>query len=418
VSLFAVLAVLLTLTAVFSWINHRWIRLPATVGVMAIALAFSSALLGLHHLGLHLDGWAVNLLAHIDFDEALLNGMLSFLLFAGALGVDLEDLSREKLVVGVMATVGVVLSTLIVGSLINLLLTLVGVELPVIYGYLFGALISPTDPVAVLAILHHVGAPREIETQIAGESLFNDGVGVVVFFVVLGIAGGGADASVSGALGLLALEVVGGVVAGLVLGYVAFRMLRSVDQYQVEILITLALVTGVYALAQRFHVSAPIAVVVAGLLIGNHGRRFAMSEKTREHLDQFWELVDEILNAVLFVLLGLELIVLPLDPAILSIALVVIPLVISARLVSIALPRFLLKALGSRGGGDLLVLTWGGLRGGISVAMALSLPEGPQRDILLGLTYPVVAFSILIQGPTVAALVRRRLGLKSGGAAS
>jgi CPA1 family monovalent cation:H+ antiporter len=404
--LFNTVAVLVTLAAILSYVNHRYVRLPTTIGLMAIALALSLGLIVLGHLGFGIEEQAERLLASIDFDETLLGGMLSFLLFAGALHVNFNDLYEQKRIIGVLATAGVVASTIMVGFSVWYVQGFLDFEVPLIYCLLFGALISPTDPIAVLSILRSVGAPRTLAAKISGESLFNDGVGVVVFLVILEMATGD-EMGVGDVAALLIQETGGGLVLGLVAGLVAFQMLKSVDNYQVEVLITLALVTGTYAAADSLHLSGPIAVVVAGLLIGNKGRLLAMSDTTRENLDTFWELIDEVLNAVLFVLIGLEVLVISFGAEHLILSLAVIPIVIFARLISVALPVTVLRWFRSFSPGAIRIITWGGLRGGISVALALSIPAGPERAVLLPLTYVIVIFSILVQGLTIGALVRR-----------
>jgi len=400
-------ALLLSLAAIFSYLNHRYIRLPTTIGLMLIALLLSLGLLGLDRLGLVFPAeWARYVLGEIDFNLTLLHGMLSFLLFAGALHVNLDDLAQQKWVIVILASVGVLVSTFIIGGLTWWLLGILGLHIGLLYCLLFGALISPTDPIAVLGILKTAGAPKSLETKIAGESLFNDGVGVVIFLALLGIVTSG-EVSAEEVIELFLVEALGGVLFGLFIGWIAYRMLAQVDNYQVEILITLALVMGGYALAGALHVSGPIAIVVAGLLIGNHGRMLAMSAKTREHLDTFWELVDEILNAVLFVLIGLEVLALTFREAYLPAALVLIPAVLLARFISVGLPVILMRRYRRFSPHAVKVLTWGGLRGGISVALALSLPAGPERQAILAITYIVVVFSILVQGLSVGRLVRK-----------
>jgi len=400
-------AILVTLAALFGYINHRYIRLPTTIGLMVIALAMSLSLI---LLGFH--GWsdienhAKLILSSIDFNQTLMHGMLSFLLFAGALHVELDDLSSQKWVVAILATVGVTLSTFLVGTAAWYLLHWLNVQLPYVYCLLFGALISPTDPIAVMGIIKTVGAPKSLETKIAGESLFNDGVAVVIFLVLLSIATSENEIT-PGFVGLLFVEeAIGGILFGLVTGYITYRLLKNVNNYQVEILLTLALVMGGYALATAIHVSGPLAMVVAGLLIGNHGRQFAMSEYTREHLDTFWELVDEILNAVLFVLIGLEILVLTFIDDHLFASILMIPIVILARMISVGLPIGFMRYKRSFSPHVVKILTWGGIRGGISVALALSLPAGPERELILSLTYVVVIFSIIVQGLTIGRLVR------------
>ena len=401
-------AVLVSLTALFAYINHRFIGLPTAIGVMLIALVVSLVLIAFGELGIaNIDSNAERLLAAVDLNTTLMHGMLSFLLFAGALHIKLNDLYQHKWVIAVLATFGVLVSTIIVGSLVWLLFGVLGVDIGFIYCLLFGALISPTDPIAVLATLKSVGVEKSLETKIAGESLFNDGVGVVVFLVLLGLALNPGRITFDDALLLFVQEAVGGVLLGLVLGYFVFWLLRSVDSYQVEILLTLGLVMGGYALATALHTSGPIAIVVAGLLIGNSGRRLAMSDKTREHLDTFWELVDEILNAVLFVLIGLEVLLLKFTPDYMIAGLIAIPLVLLARSVSVGFPIGLFRLRRSFSPHVVKFLVWGGLRGGISVALALSLPSGTERDIFRARTYVVVVFSILVQGLTIGRLARR-----------
>jgi len=346
------------------------------------------------------------MLASIEFDETLLHGMLSFLLFAGALHVNLDDLSRQRGIIFILATFGVIGATFIIGILSWYSFGLVGLDVPFVYCLLFGALISPTDPIAVLGILKQSNAPKSLEAKITGESLFNDGVAVVIFLVLVRIATGGTDISPGELLLMFSQEAIGGILFGLGAGGITYWMLKSVDNYQVEVLLTLALVTGGYTLAEALHLSAPIAIVVAGLLIGNHGRLLAMSEKTREHLDTFWELVDEILNAVLFVLIGLEVLVLVFIQEYLLAGLLAIPIVLLARFVSVGIPIAIMRRFRDFSPKAIQVLTWGGLRGGISVALALSLSAGEIRDSLVAVTYAVVVFSILVQGLTIGPLIR------------
>ena len=412
-----VIAILVSLTALLAYANHRTLKLPTTIGVMLIALLLSLALIVAGELGSGVEIWAERIVARIDFNQALMHGMLSFLLFAGALHVDLNDLARQKIVIGVLATVGVVFSTFVVGTAMYVLLPLAGFAPPYIWCLVFGALISPTDPIAVLGILKRAAVPKSLEVKVAGESLFNDGVGVVVFLVLLDIATKEAGVSASAIAGLFAVEALGGVLLGLGLGTLVYWMLKSVENYQVEVLLTLALVMGGYALATALHTSGPIAIVVAGLFIGNQGRRFAMSDSTREHLDTFWELVDEILNAVLFVLLGLEILVLSFRGEYLVAGLLAIPVVLLARWMSVGLPVRLMRRFRSFTPGAITVMTWGGLRGGISVALALSLPVAePARELFIAITYVVVVFSILVQGLSVGAVVKRVVGTPAQGA--
>lgn len=404
---FDILAILMTVTAVLAWVNYRFVRLPTTIGLMVISLLFSLGLVAAGGLSFGVRELMVSLLGRVDFDDTLLHGMLGAMLFAGALHIDLNELAEERGMVAVLATAGVVISTAVVGGLSWLALGSLGQDVPVIYCLLFGALISPTDPIAVGAILRKIGLPKNLLVAISGESLFNDGVGVVVFLVLLEIAAGHQAVSGSNVLELLAVEGVGGVLYGAAVGYLAYRMLKSVDNYQVEILITLALVTGGYALAYRLHVSGPLAMVVAGLMIGNHGRAFAMSEQTRDRLDAFWELVDEFLNALLFVLIGAEVLVLTFSAPALVAGLVAVPIVLAARYVSVAVPALALRPWRRITTGTIGIMTWSGLRGGISVALALSLPAGPERDLLITMTYVVVVCSIVGQGLTISRAAAR-----------
>ncbi len=404
-------AVLVTLSAVFSYLNYRYVRLPSAIGLMLIALCLSLILLALGKLGLgNLEQTAESFIRSVDFNRTLMHGMLSFLLFAGALHVNLRDLAAQKWIVGSLATFGTVASTFVVGTLFFFITRALGFEIGFSYCLLFGALISPTDPIAVLGILKTAGAPKSLETKITGESLFNDGIGVVVFIVLLGLVTGGQEPSARHIALLFAEEALGGIVFGLVIGGIAYWMLSRVDNYSVEVLITLAVVMGGYSLAVAIHTSGPIAMVVAGLVIGNHGRRLAMSERTREHLDLFWELVDEILNTVLFVLIGLELLILELSGKALTAGLIAIPLVLLTRFLCVGTPVKLLEFRRSFTPGAVRILTWGGLRGGISVALALSIPAGPERDLILTVTYTVVVFSILVQGLTIGPLVKSMTG--------
>lgn len=401
-------ALLVTLTALFAWLNHKLVRLPSTIGVMAIALVLSLGLVALGGLGFAgITVQAERLVASVDFNIVLMQGMLSLLLFAGALHVDLADLVSRRHAIGVLATVGVLLSTVIVGLAAWVVLELVGLPMRLIDCFVFGALISPTDPIAVMGILKSAHAPKGLEIKIAGESLFNDGVGVVLFAALLGLAQGTRPMGLGSVVLLFLEEAAGGIVLGLALGYLTYLLLRSIDHYQVEILLTLALVLGGNALATKLHVSGPLAMVVAGLFIGNHGRLFAMSETTERHVDTFWELIDEILNAVLFVLIGLEVLTLTFRVERLAASLVMIPVVLLARFVAVGVPLSLLRRWREYTPHAVKILTWAGVRGGISVALALSLPPGPARQVFLPMTYVIVLFSILVQGLTLGRVVKR-----------
>jgi len=435
-SLFEIAALLLVLSALLSWLNRAYFKLPHTIGLLVMALVASFGLLALEALmpSLGLTDTLQSALKQIDFNETLMKGMLGFLLFAGALHVDFGKMRDAKWAIGSMATLGVILSTFIVGTGFYYLAKLLGADLPYIWALVFGALISPTDPVAVLSILKSVKMPKSLEAKIAGESLFNDGVGVVIFTIILAIAAGstgghaGLDtiivagpihaSAAAASIGfmdvaeLFLVDAVGGAILGGIAGWIAVRMMASIDEHAIEILISLALVAGTYALAQRInilghHLSGPIAVVVAGLMIGNKGAAVAMSEHTKDYLFGFWEMIDEILNSVLFLLIGLEILVLGLVPEYAFAALLAIPLVLLARLSAVFVPMKVIGTFKNFTKGAIPVLTWGGVRGGISVALALSLPENEYKPLILTATYGVVVFSIIVQGLTVKQVVQK-----------
>ncbi len=406
--LFHTVSILIVLSALFGYLNHRFLRLPPTIGVMVIALLMSLIIVFLGQLGTNVFDNIQDQVRQINFSGVLLEVMLSFLLFAGALHVDNAVLSSQRTPIILFATFGVVISTFFIGTVMYYLLGWLGLELSYIYCLLFGALISPTDPIAVLSILRTVKIPESLEVKITGESLFNDGVAVVVFLSILNVARLGVDAVSAGDIALLfAEEAVGGILFGLALGFIGYWLLKSIDAYTVEVLITLALVMGGYSLASFLHVSGPLAMVVAGLIMGNKGRSFAMSDITKEYLDKFWEIIDEILNAVLFVLIGLEVMIISFDKSYLVAGLVAVPVVLLARLISVGLPITLLRMRRSFIPYTIQILTWGGLRGGISVALALSLDPGLPRIIIVTVTYIVVVFSIIVQGLTIGAVVRK-----------
>ena len=416
-NLFNVLALLLTLAALASYLNDRYLRLPTTVGLMLMSVAGSLLLVAAEHFGLPLETGVERFVTQIDFSQTLLGGTLSFLLFAGALQIEWDQLREQRWRVPVLAVGTTALSTLLVAGFAWLIFGGLGLQLPLLYCLLFGAIISPTDPIAVVDMLKRAGASPSLSTKMAGESLFNDGIGIVLFLLFSRSLTGKAPAGLDwpGAGALLLREAGGGIALGLLLGWVAYLLIKRVDNYRVEVLLTLALVSGGYALAQSVHVSGPLAIVAAGILIGNQARNFAMSPQSRDNLDLFWELVDEILNALLFVLIGLEALVLRYHPGDLAAALLVVPAVLLARFLSVGAPSVFLRLFRHHRKRDgLIVLTWGGLRGGISVALALSLPAGRERDLLLTMTYAVTAFSILVQGTTMPWLLRRVLPPRAG----
>jgi CPA1 family monovalent cation:H+ antiporter len=404
-------AVCLVITALLAYVNVRYIGLPMAIGTMASSLALSLALVALDPSSLvrSVRQYEESLMRSIDFSDVLMQGMLSMLLFAGALHVDLKQLKAYRWPVAGLAVLGTTLSTVAVGFGMWAALPLLGLNLPLIHCLLFGALISPTDPIAVMGILKSARAPKELELVIAGESLFNDGVGVVIFSLLLGMLASGITPSADQALLLLLREAGGGIVFGLVLGYVTFRLLKSVDNYEVEVMLTLAAVTGGYLLANKLHVSGPLAMVVAGLMIGNQGRALAMSETTRRYLDMFWELLDQILNAVLFVLMGMEVLLVTFGASELVATALAVAVTLLARALIVGLPAVALPQAFNLPPGSWKVLTWAGLRGGISVALALSLPHGAERDTVVALTYGVVVFSIFVQGLSIGSVTRRSM---------
>jgi CPA1 family monovalent cation:H+ antiporter len=415
---FALLSVLVVLGALFSFLSHRVLRLPTTIGTMLLSLAAASALILGGHTVPSFRTHAVLLVAGIDFNQMVLHGMLAFLLFAGALQLDLTQLWRERISVLSLSIVATALSTVIVGFLFKSTLYLAGIPIGTTEALLFGALISPTDPIAVLEMLQRVGAPPELKVQLAGESLFNDGVGAAIFVALLGASTSSAHPGLPSptAFGaLLLVQAGGGIMLGTALGYFTYRLIRMVDSYRVEVMLTLAVAMGGYVLADELHLSAPLEVVAAGLMVGGKARRFAMSSATRDHLENFWELIDDIMNVVLFLLLGLQLLVLPLSLSLLTAGLIAIPVVLFARFASVTAVVRTLAVCRQRVTGNVMVLTWGGLRGALAVALALSLPREreAERNLLLATTYVVVVFSILVQGLTISRLLRRlqaRLG--------
>lgn len=418
-SVFDVAAILITLAAALSWFNHKVLKLPSTVGLALMGVVASLIVLGLDLVtpNIHIGDSVRGFLAGIDFEKTLMQGMLSFLLFAGALHVDLDDLRRHGFQVGILSTVGVVLSTLVIGYGLFLATGVAGLNLPLPWCLVFGALISPTDPVAVMGAMKSANTSRGLQATISGESLFNDGVGVVVFSILLTVAASGGDFSASQAGWLFFVEAGGGVALGLLIGWIGFFALKSIDDYPVELLITLAMVMGGYALAQNLHISGPVAMAVAGLLIGNRGVALAMSDTTRDYLIKFWGLVDEVLNAVLFLLIGLEGIALIGNTQFLILGAVAIPLVLIARALSVGGPLlFWRKSLPF--GATMPVMVWGGLRGGISIALALSLPAGEPKGLLVTITYVVVLFSVLAQGSTIERVIRGQKGTVSAGPAT
>lgn len=412
-TVFEIAAALIVLAALFSYLNCAVLKFPPAIGLMALSLAASLALVVVGTVVPAVERRAADLVHRVDLNQAFLHSMLGFLLFAGSLHVRLDELASRRWTILTLATVGVVVSTVAVGLMTWGLLAAAGVPARPVYCLMFGALISPTDPIAVMAILRQAGVPKDMEIKIAGESLFNDGVAVAAYLGLIEIATGKAAFDPAHLAGLFLWEAVGGAAVGFALAWVTYRMLRSVDHYQVEVMLSLALVAGGYAVVNRLHMSGPIAMVVAGLLIGNLGRAYAMSPEVLDHMDKFWELLDELLNAVLFVLIGLEVLALAFTGRQLLLGLAAIPVVLAARLASVAPPIAVLRRKGRFARYTVRVLTWGGLRGGVSVALALAIPREArgepvsERDTLLAMTYVVVVFSILVQGLTLGPLVKR-----------
>ena len=412
-SIFSIGAILVGLSAFFGYLNRRFLHLPHTIGLVVIALAASLAIIGFDLIepSVQIGQKVSGVLRQIDFNETLMHGMLSFLLFAGALHADFTAFKTRRAIIGVMAVLGTLISTFVVAVAIWFAGGLLGLELPFIWALVFGALISPTDPVAVLSLFKTVKVPDTLQAKMTGESLFNDGVGVVVFTVVVAIAVAGADGGgemgAAGIIELFATEVIGGAVLGLAAGYISYRAMYKIDEPSLEVLITLALVMVSYAIALALHMSGPIAMVVAGLFIGNRGVKFAMSEQTRDYVLTFWTLVDEILNSVLFLLIGLEVLVVAWSIDHVGVALIAIPVTLLARALAVSVPIAIVSRWQVFTKGAVPVLIWGGLRGGIAVALALSLPDNEYKAAILSITYGVVLFSIIVQGLTVKPLVKR-----------
>lgn len=406
-SLLQIAALLIVLAGVFGAINYLFLKLPSTIGILVVALFSSFAVIASDALfpSLTVEEQIRAQVLELDFSDALLEGMLGLLLFAGALHVKLSDLRKAWLVISLMATVGIGLSTAIMGIGFSWF-----TGMPLMIALVFGALISPTDPVAVLGVLREANLPKSLETKIAGESLFNDGVGYVVFLVLVGLAFPTSDNHGSGlgdAAQLFVKEALGGAVLGLVLGWLTFRVMRLIDDYSLEVLITLGLAFGGYELAVWLHVSAPIMAVCAGLLIGDIGAKHGMSEETRRYVDSFWKMIDEILNAVLFLMIGFEVFAVVFETDLLIAGFMAILLSLLARLVAVSVPVLMLKPFREFSDGVIPIMTWGGLKGGISVALALSLPDGEWKPVILTSTYIVVIFSIIVQGLTVTRLAER-----------
>jgi CPA1 family monovalent cation:H+ antiporter len=407
-ALYNIFAVITVLATLFSYINYRFIKLPGTIGIMVISLLSSLLLILLGELKPVLFGQIIYLIKSIDFYTILMKIMLSFLLFAGAFHLDGRSMKAQRISILAFSTIGTLISTFLVGSMLFAGCILLHFPIPFIYCLLFGALISPTDPIAVLSILRQANIPGSLETKINGESLFNDGVAIVIFITIYQIIAGGAGHLHAGdILWLFLREAGGGLLLGALLGYLGYFLLRSIDHYQIEVMITLAIVTGGYLLADQLGVSGPLAMVVAGLITGNKSREEVMSHTTRDYIDKFWEMIDEFLNAILFLLIGLEMLVLPFNKIFIVLGVVCIPITLLARYLSVLIPISLLQYRTTFEKNAISILTWGGLRGGISVALALSLPQEIHGQLFIVITYIVVLFSILVQGLTIRKVVKR-----------
>ncbi|MBC5842779.1 sodium:proton antiporter [Flavobacterium sp. F-380] len=405
--LFHLFSILIVLSAGFAYINFRVLKLPNAIGLMLVSLIFSFFIL---IIGYYFPSFKEDVaikMESINFSELLLESLLSFMLFAGAIHIKFKDLNNEKLSILLFSTISVLISTFIIGFASFYLLNFMGIEVQLIHAMLFGALISPTDPIAVLSILKSAGVSKSLETKIAGESLFNDGVAVVVFITILKLAKPGTEINISSILVLFGQEAIGGLVLGALIGYIGYKLIASIDNYQVEVLITLAIVMGGYTFAHYTHVSGPLAMVVAGLITGNHGKSLGMSDVTAEYVDKFWELIDEILNALLFVLIGLELLIIQTNQKVVFAAIIILLITLVTRYISVYIPSIAVRLKERINQKTILILTWGGLRGGISIALALSINPEYNKDIWVTITYVIVCFSILVQGMTIGKFAQK-----------
>ncbi len=401
------LSVLIVLTAVFSYLNLRFLKLPSTIGVMLIAMIVSISLVVVGKSYPDMFAGFTDIVASVDFTEVLMGSMLNFLLFAGAIHISLHDLRKQRIPIMIFSTLGVIISTIVVGTLMYFTFIFLRTHIPFIECLVFGALISPTDPIAVIGILKKAGVRKSLEIKVAGESLFNDGVAVVLFAVLLQLAqGGDVDITFLHISGLFIQEAGGGLAVGLLLGYIASHGIKRINSYNVTVMITLAVVMGGYLITKYLHLSGPLTMVAAGLVIGNYGKAMAMSNSDRDYLDKFWELIDEILNAMLFLIIGFELLLIPDLQQYWLIGPIGILIVLLARFFSIWLPIKFIPKIGTFDGKTITILVWGGLRGGVSVALALTIDERLHHNLFLAITYYIVVFSIVAQGLTVGKLVQ------------
>lgn len=404
-------SVLIVLASLFAYINHRFIRLPSTIGIMIMAIIVSIII---RFAGKNIFPEATNeiftLISGLDFTQVLMGAMLNFLLFAGAIHVTFADLRQQRLPVITFSTISVIISTFVIGGIFYYMAPLLGVNLPFLICLLFGALISPTDPIAVLGILKKARVSKSLETKIAGESLFNDGIAVVLFAVILQLTQtDNTEISFGSISWLLAKEAIGGLLLGIILGLTASKAMQGIDDYIVSVLITLSVVMGGYLIASSIHISSPLTMVAAGLIIGNYGKKVAMSDITKDYLTKFWELIDEILNAILFLFIGFELLLIPDFETYWIISLAAIIIVLFARFVSIWIPSLIVPFKPKLSRGSLTMLVWGGLRGGVSIALVLSINTTDYKELLLEMTYFVVVFSIIVQGLSVGKVSKKVL---------
>jgi CPA1 family monovalent cation:H+ antiporter len=402
------LSIVIVLAAAFGYINYRYLKLPNTIGIMLMSLAASLILIATSWIHPALFNKSIMLISSVNFYNLLMKVMLSFLLFGGSIHINAANLKKQAIPVLTFSTIGVILSTFIVGILFFLIAGLFKLQINFIECLLFGALISPTDPIAVLGILREANIPQSLEIKITGESLFNDGVAVVIFISIFDIMQAGTEnISVTNALLLFLKEAIGGLLFGTVLGYAGFMVLKSIDNYKVESMITLAMVMGGYLLADKLHISGPLAMVVAGIITGNKSRRDGMSNTTRDYVDKLWEMIDETLNAILFLFIGLQMLVIPFNMLVFWLGIISIIIVLASRFISVAIPINFLLFKTPFEKKSTTILTWGGLRGGISVALALSLPPGGYKEVIVSVTYIIVLFSITVQGLTIGKLVKK-----------
>ena len=406
--IYNIITVIILLAAIFGYINQRFIKLPGTIGIMIISIIASLAIIALDNIYPKFFVTTIESIKVIDFNTVVLKVMLSFLLFAAAIHIDVKKLKSERKAILTFSTISILISTLIVGFLLYITTSLFGLKVNFLYCLLFGALISPTDPIAVVGILKKAKIPASLETKISGESLFNDGVGVVLFITFYEVAKMGlTNISVWNVLWLFVRETGGGLLLGWLLGYLCYWSIKSIDNYVVEVMITLAIVMGGYSLAGELHVSGPLAMVMAGLITGDKGMESGVSDTTRDYLGKFWELMDELMNAILFLLIGFEMLIVAFNLTLFWLGCIAVVIVLFARLISVSIPIIILKSKKTFENNAIPILTWGALRGGISVALALSVPKYMYGDMFVSITYIVVLFSIVVQGLTIGKFARK-----------